>query len=171
VGVGLQSLVLGIALNIILLYLGFYLLLCGIICHVVKKHPGLVIGWGTFLPCAHYLPYFTSIDMRMIFYPYTYRSILIIQLIISYAFWMVLFILVFITAKNTSVKKHPLLFCGWAIFSQIYNFIFIAFDFGHIQEIMKFYLVLSWCTIIFLIVLVYYTMKYIYNYFKSENAV
>lgn len=56
-GVGLVSLVLSAAFtNPALTILGGYLLLCGVICQTVKKHPGLVIGWGTFLPCAYFLP-------------------------------------------------------------------------------------------------------------------
>src|SRR5665648_553794 len=84
-----------------------------------------------------------------------------IQLIVSYTFWAVLFLLVFITIKNTRVRKYPFLFCGWAIFSQVYGFIPIAFR--HTEETI--YLVLSWCTNIFLIVLVFFTVKYLYNYY------
>ncbi len=99
-GIGLLSVVFGVAFNnLALAILGGYLLLCGIICQIVKKHPGLVIGWGTFLPCAYFLPRVTSANMRMIFHPYAYQGGLKMQLIVSYAFWVVMFILIFITGK------------------------------------------------------------------------
>lgn len=160
-GIGLLSMIIGLALNLIVAVLGSYLLLCGIICHTIKKHPGLVIGWGTFLPCAYFLPWFTSANMKMVFHPYLYQGGFTIQLIVSYTFWAVLFLLVFITIKNTRVRKYPFLFCGWTIFSQVYGFIPIAFR--HTEETI--YLVLSWCTNIFFIVLVFFTVKYLYNYY------
>ncbi|MDD2497123.1 MAG: helix-turn-helix transcriptional regulator [Desulfitobacteriaceae bacterium] len=162
--VGLLSVVLGFALNMLLAVLGVYLILCGTICLAVKKHPGLVIGWGTFLPCAYLLPRFTSANMGMIFHPYIYENIgkWIIQLTISYVFWAVLILLIFVTVKNTRMKSHPFLFCGWAVFSQIYGFIPIAFR--HTEETMKSYLVLSWCAIVFLFVLLFFTGKSLYRH-------
>lgn len=165
--VGLLSVVLGFALNMLLAVLGVYLILCGTICLAVKKHPGLVIGWGTFLPCAYLLPRFTSANMGMIFHPYAYQGRLGIQLIVSYAFWAVLFLLIFITVKNTKMKNHSFLFCGWAVFSQIYGFIPIAFR--HTEETMKSYLVLSWCAIVFLFVLLFFTGKSLYRHLQIRE--
>lgn len=168
-GIGLLSMVLGVALNLLLAALGVYLLLCGTICLLVKKHPGLVIGWGTFLPCAYFLPRITSANMRMIFHPYIYDNIgnWTAQLTISYGFWAVLFLLIFVTVKNTRMKSHPFLFGGWAIFSQIYGLIPIAFR--HTEQTMKSYLVLSWCVIIFLSVLLFFTGKYLCRYLQIRK--
>lgn len=166
--IGLLSVVFGVAFNNpALAILGGYLLLCGIICQTVKKHPGLVIGWGTFLPCAYFLPWFTSANMRMIFHSYAYQGGLGIQLIVSYAFWAVLFLLIFVTVKNTRLKSHPFLFCGWVVFSQMYGFIPIAFR--HTEETMKSYIVLSWCAIVFLLVLLFFTGKSLYGYLKTSK--
>lgn len=166
-GVGLFSILLGVAFNLILAILGVYLILCGTICLTIKKHPGLLIGWGTFLPCAYLLPQFTSANMRMIFHPYVYQRGLGIQLIVSYAFWALLFLLIFITVKNTRIKKHPFLFSGWAVFSQVYGFIPIVFH--HSEKTMKSYLVLSWCVILLLITLVFFTWKCLYRCFQTRK--
>ncbi|MDD4570573.1 MAG: helix-turn-helix transcriptional regulator [Tepidanaerobacteraceae bacterium] len=166
-GIGLLSVVLGLALNLLLAVLGVYLIVCGTICLTVKKHPEPVIGWGTFLPCAYFLPWFTSANMRMIFHPYSYQGGLGIQLIVSYAFWAMLFLLIFITVKNTRMKSHPFLFSGWAVFSQIYGFIPIAFR--HTEETMKSYLVLSWCAIVILFVLLFFTGKCLYRYLQTRK--
>ncbi|MDD2216043.1 MAG: helix-turn-helix transcriptional regulator [Eubacteriales bacterium] len=167
--IGLLSVVLGVAFNLLLAVLGVYLLLCGTICLFVKKHPGLVIGWGTFLPCAYFLPWFTSANMRLIFHPYIYENVgdWIVQLTISYGFWAVLFLLIFVTVKNTRMKSHPFLFCGWAVFSQIYGFIPIAFR--HTEQTMKSYLVLSWCVIIFLFVLLFFIGKCLFRYLQTRK--
>lgn len=167
-GIGLLSVVLGVALNLLLTFLGLYLILCGAICLTIRKHPELVIGWGTFLPSAFLLPRFTSANMSMIFHPYVYQRGLGIQLVVSYAFWAVLFLLIFITIKNTRIKRYPFLFCGWAVFSQVYGFIPIVFH--HTKETMKSYLVLSWCVILLLIVLVFFTGKYLYAYFRTVKG-
>ncbi|ABX42335.1 helix-turn-helix domain-containing protein [Lachnoclostridium phytofermentans] len=161
-GVGLQCMVLGLFLNILLAVLGGYLILCGIICQAIQKHPGLVIGWGTFLPCAYFLPRITSANMIMIFLSYAYRGGWTIQLIISYAFWTMLFLLIFTTVRKTRMKNYPFLFCGWAIFFQVYGFIPIAFRYT--GKIEKFYIAFSWCVILFLIVLLFFTGKCIYSY-------
>lgn len=164
--VGLLSMVLGIAFNnTALAIFGGYLILCSMVCLTFKKHPGLVIGWGTFLPCAYFLPWFTSANMRMIFHLYVYQRKLRMQLIVSYAFWLVLLLLIVITIKNTRMKNHPFLFCGWVILSQVYGFIPVAFR--HTEETTKYYLVLSWCVILFLIVLAFFTGKWLYGYLKS----
>jgi len=166
-GVGLLSIVLGLAVNLSLSFLGGYLLLCSIICLTFKNHPELMIGWGTFLPCAYLLPRITSANMGMIFHPYVYQGELPLSLIVSFSFWIVLFLLIFVTVNRTRMKKHPLLFCGWAVFSQIYGFIPIAFR--HTEETMKSYLILSWCVILFLLVLLFFTGKSLYGYLKSSK--
>ena len=170
-GIGLLSLVLGVALNLSLVLLGVYVILCGTICLTVKKHPGLVIGWGTFLPCAYFLPWFTSANMGTIFHPYFYENIgtWTMQLSISYGFWAVLFMLVFITIKNTRMKNHPFLFCGWAVFSQIYGFIPIAFRYT--EETINSYLALSWCAIALLFVLLFFTGKSLYEYLQARKQI
>lgn len=122
----------------------------------------------SFLPCAFLLPRFTSANMGTIFHPYFYENFgsWTMQLLISYGFWAVLFLLVFVTVKNTRMKSHPFLFCGWAVFSQIYGFIPITFR--HTDETIKSYLVLSWCAIAFLFVLLFFTRKSLYRYHQTK---
>ena len=164
-GVGLLSIVLGLTVNILLSFLGGYLLLCSIICLTFKNHPGLVIGWGTFLPCAYLLPRITASNMRMIFHPYVYQEGLSIPLIISFGFWIVMILLTFVTVKRTKIQKHHFLFYGWGVFSLVYGFIPIAFN--HTEETMKSYLILSWCVISFFLLLLFFTAKRLYGYLKT----
>ncbi len=168
-GVGLLSIVFGFAINLLLLFIGGYLILCSIICLTVKKHPALTIGWLTFLPCVYFLPRMTSANMRMVFQPYVYQNIVEfrVQLIVSYAFWAVFLLLIFATVKSTRFRAHPVLFCGWAVFSQVYSFIPIVFQATEKTE--KSYLVLSWCAIGYLLALLFFTGKSLYSHFKTKK--
>lgn len=166
-GIGLFSAVLGLALNLLLAFLGAYLALCGLICLFVKKHSGLVIGWGTLLPCACILPWFTSANMKMVFQPYVYQSGMVIQLVVSYSFWALLFLLICATVKNTRMKKHRFLLCGWAILSQSYGHIPVAFHAAEVE--IKSYLIVAWCVLLLAIVLVFFTGRCLLQHYKSAK--
>lgn len=170
-GVGLLSVVFGIFLNLLLAALGGYLLLCSIICLTVKKHSGLVIGWATYLPCAYFLSWVTGANMRMVFQPIFYWefSEFTGQFIVSYGFWALLFLLAFVTVRKTRLKKHPFLFFGWVVFLQIYSFIPIAFRYT--EEIDKYYIIVSWCVIIFFLALLFFTGKNILAYLKNAKQI
>lgn len=55
--------ILGAALCPELLYLAGYLLLCSIVCFVVKRYAGLVIAWPTVLGLALTAPYLFSVPV------------------------------------------------------------------------------------------------------------
>lgn len=167
-GVGLLGALLSLALGFVLLIPAAYLFFCSIICFTIKKHPGLTIGWLTFLPTAYFLPWFTSAGMKMIFHPHVYAEGWTIQLIVSYSFWFILFLLTFVTAKRTSFKKHPFLFCGWMVFSQIYGF--AAIPFLTTENTERYYKILSWLTILFLFVLLFFTGKSLREYLKNRDS-
>lgn len=166
-GVGLLCLVLGIVLNLLLVILGGYLLFCGLICQSVKKHPGLAIGWVTFLPCAYFLPRVTGANMRMIFVPYVYQAGFEMGLVISYAFWALLICLLWLTIRNTRANRHPVLLCGWALFPPVSDFIPIAFR--ATEETGAIYIAISWCVILFLAALLFFTGKSLRAYLQTAK--
>ena len=57
-GVGLFTCILGGVSGREMLILGFYGIICGVICLTVKRHAGLVIAWVIFLPVFFLSPYF-----------------------------------------------------------------------------------------------------------------
>ena len=89
-GVGLLSVVLGLTVNILLSFLGGYLLLCSIICLTFKNYPGLVIGWGIFSLVYGFIP---------IAFNYTEETMKS-YLILSWCVISFFLLLVFFTAKR-----------------------------------------------------------------------
>jgi transcriptional regulator with XRE-family HTH domain len=167
---GLFSIVIGLGLQFpLLLLLGGYLLLCSMICLMIKKHAGLVIGWGTFIPAALYLPQFTSANMTMVFNPYVYRAGLGIQLIVSYVFWVLLFLLIFATTRHTRLKNHLPLVFGWVIFSQVHGFIPIGFQSS--SEVAKAYLMFARCVTLLFLILLFFTGRALYRHFQLKKQV
>ncbi|MEG1989051.1 MAG: hypothetical protein RR035_07665, partial [Oscillibacter sp.] len=134
-------------------------------CLGVKRHPGLVIGWGTLLPCTYCLPWFTGCNPRMILQPSAYREGLYIQLMISYGLWALLFLLLFLTIRNTRMRQHPWLFSGWVVFSQLYEFVPIALRCT--EETPGYYIALSYGVILLLTTLLFFTGKALYSHFKA----
>ena len=164
---GLFSITLGLLLNLLLLFLGLYFLLCGIICLTVRRHPGLVIAWGTFLPVLFLLPRMSAFSLLRIFHPIAYEHGLDVPLIVSYCFWAALLALVLITARVTPARRHPFLLCGWVILSQVYGFIPIAFLHG--EGALPFYLGLSWAVLLLLVLLLIGTGRAIFQYRRSKS--
>ena len=115
-GVGLLSVVLGLVFSPLLLILGGYLILCGLVFLLASKyHPGLLIGWGTFLPLAWLLPQFTGTSMLIFFSPYFYTQPFAwrIEFIVAAVFWGIDLLLILLTVTRTSLRAHPVLFGGW----------------------------------------------------------
>lgn len=168
-GVGLLSAVLGLAVSLLLVGLGVYLVWCGLICLLVKKHAGLVIGWCTFLPWTYVLPLFTSARMAMVFHPAMYREGLRVQLVVAFGFWVILFLLVGLTVRNTRLRRHPLLFCGWVILSQCVGFIPIVFQ--PAGKALPAYRTVGWGTLALAAALVFWTGRCLYLHIRqSKNA-
>lgn len=165
-GVGLLSIVLGLALDLLLVFLGGYLALCGVVCLLVKKHPGLVVGWSTFLVCVYFLPRVTSTGLRIIFLPFAYREELWIQLIVAYCFWALLLLLLARTIKTTRLGKHPLLFLGWVLLSQNYGFIRMLFDSAKQPWP---HLVFAWCILLLSIGLTGLTARVVVQRYRAAE--
>ncbi len=100
--VGLLSFLLAFAFGGGLAILGGYLIVCSILCLLVKKHVGLVIGWTTFILCILLLTPFTGIHMLYVFVPSYWGTI---NSLFGLVMWIVLALLLFFTYR-IFLKRH-----------------------------------------------------------------
>ena len=102
---GLLCCILALALGGGLVIIGGYIILCSILCLLVKKHAGLIIGWITLLQAVILTPYFTGIRIFGIFHPGYFRHGLSITHIAAIAIWIIFFILVVFTVRAFRKRK------------------------------------------------------------------
>jgi len=92
-----------------LFYIGLYILLCALVCILVKRHAGLIIGWGTLLLLAVLTPYFTGIRLFSVLRPEYYRNGISAIQIITFIIWAAFFLLCWCTIrawrKNAQKEK------------------------------------------------------------------
>ena len=74
-GVGLLCGALAFLLGPVLLLPGGWLLLCGLICLLVKRHAALWIGWITLLPLLLWGSYFTGLSTTALFHRFFYITL------------------------------------------------------------------------------------------------
>lgn len=103
-GAGLLWTLLYLALWRALPLLGLYLSLCGALCLLIKRRPGLVIGWLTMALLIPFTRSFTSIRMFGIFSPAYYEYTSPGAQLLAYAMWLCLAALIFLTVR--AVKKR-----------------------------------------------------------------
>lgn len=82
-----------------LLIIGGYIIFCSVICLLVKKYAGLIIGWITMIQAIVLTPFFTGVRVFAVFNPGYYRYGLGINQIISIVMWQLVAVLIFFTAK------------------------------------------------------------------------
>ena len=87
-----------------LLIIGGYIIFCSVICLMVKKYAGLIIGWITMIQAIVLTPYFTGVRMFSVINPGYYRHGLGIDQIISIVMWLLIAVLIFFTAK--AIRKQ-----------------------------------------------------------------
>lgn len=87
-----------------LLIIGGYIIFCSVICLLVKKYAGLIIGWITMIQAIVLTPYFTGVRMFSVFNPGYYRHGFGINQIISIVMWLLIAVLIFFTSK--AILKH-----------------------------------------------------------------
>mgnify|MGYP003295081062 CR=1 FL=1 len=87
-----------------LLIIGGYIIFCSVICLLVKKYAGLLIGWITIFQAIVLTPYFTGVRMFSVFNPGYYRHGLGINQIVSIIMWLFVAVLIFFTAK--AIRKQ-----------------------------------------------------------------
>ncbi len=78
--------------------LGVLLILC-------KKRLGLCLSWFSFIMGERFCRYFTTINMNLIFKDYAYNDYYLLQLIFSFALWLILCVLVLATLVTLSKGK------------------------------------------------------------------
>lgn len=87
-----------------LLIIGGYIIFCSILCLLLKRFAGLIIGWITMIQAIVLTPSFTGVRMFSVFNPGYYRHGLGINQIISIVMWLLIAVLIFFTAK--AIIKH-----------------------------------------------------------------
>ena len=103
-GAGLLWTLLYLALRRALPLLGLYLSLCGALCLLIKRRPGLVIGWLTLAALIPFTWRFTSIRMFSVFSPAYYKNTGLAAQLLSWAMWLYLAALAAVTAR---AAKRP----------------------------------------------------------------
>lgn len=84
-----------------LLFLGGYLVLCGILCLTVRQHAVLIIGWMSAAFCFLFITYFTGINV----FSFLYHALALrknmnpAQLLIPLLVWGAFLLLLFFTAR------------------------------------------------------------------------
>ena len=102
---GLLCCILALALGGGLFIIGGYIILCSILCLLVKKHASLVIGWITLLQAVILTPYFTGVRPFAIFNPRYYHHGISWNHIVAIIMWIILFALAFLTVRALCSKK------------------------------------------------------------------
>ena len=97
-GAGLLWTLLYLALWRALPLLGLYLSFCGALCLLIKRRPGLVIGWLTMAALIPFTWSFTSIRMFSVFSPAYYKYTGLAAQLLSWAMWLYLAALAAVTA-------------------------------------------------------------------------
>ena len=82
-----------------LFVVGGYIILCSVLCLLLRKYAGLVIGWLTLLLTVILAPYFTGIQVFAIFDPGYYQDGISISQIITIGMWLLFCVLMFFTEK------------------------------------------------------------------------
>ena len=103
-GAGLLWTLLYLALWRALPLLGLYLSFCGALCLLIKRRPGLVIGWLTLAALIPFTWSFTSIRMFSVFSPAYYKNTGLAAQLLSWAMWLYLAALISFTAR---AAKRP----------------------------------------------------------------
>jgi len=99
-GVGLLCCLMALVFGSGLLVIGGYIIFCSVICLLVKKYAGLIIGWITILLIFFLSPYVTAVSMRAIFYPSFYHGGFSIKHIIVVALWIFVILLTVLTVRK-----------------------------------------------------------------------
>jgi len=104
-GVGLLCCLLALIFGSGLLIVGGYILFCSIICLLVKKYAGLIIGWITILLIFFLSPYVTGVNMLAILHRGFYQGPFSINHILTVALWLFTFLLIVLTVRESRKKK------------------------------------------------------------------
>ena len=103
--IGLLCCVFALMLGSGLLVIGGYIIFCSIICLLVKRYAGLIIGWITMLQAVILTPYFTGIRVFAVFRPAYYQNGISLNHIMAIVMWLIFFALTFFTIRAFRKRK------------------------------------------------------------------
>lgn len=104
-GIGLLCCLLALVFGSGLLIVGGYILFCSIICLLIKKYAGLIIGWITILLIFFLSPYVTGVSMLAIFHSGFYQGPFSVNHILTVALWLFACLLVALTVRAFRKKE------------------------------------------------------------------
>lgn len=102
---GLLCCILALGLGGGLLVIGGYITFCSIICLLVRRYAGLIIGWITLLQAVILTPYFTGVRVFAVFRPGYYQGGISWTHIVAIAMWLLFFVLIFFTVQAFRKRK------------------------------------------------------------------
>ena len=105
-GIGLLCCLLALVFGSGLLIIGGYIIFCSIICLLVKKYAGLIIGWITILLIFFLSPYVTGVNMLAVFHRGFYQGPFSINHIITVALWIFAILLTVLTVREFHKNKR-----------------------------------------------------------------
>ena len=103
-GIGLLCCVLALLFGSALAVIGAYLVLCSILCLLLKRHAGLVIGWSSLLVFMLISPYIIGINLFTIFHPHFFITKFTINKLVPIAFWTLFILLMFLSYR--AFRRH-----------------------------------------------------------------
>ncbi len=167
--VGLFGLLIGfLTLNILIIIITAYMILCGILCLIVKRRVGIFIGWITFLPLAFLMRFVTASSMHAVFIPYFYfhaESFSPFILVFSYLMWVFFITLFFLTLQKTRLQKYRFLLLGWIILyytrGSLFGFFPALFHFERTvsDPLLTASFIIGLIAFILLLILLFFTVK------------
>lgn len=103
-GIGLLCCVLALLFGSALAVIGGYLILCSILCLLLKRYAGLVIGWTSLLVFMLISPYIIGINLFSIFHPHFFITKFTINKFFPIAFWTLFILLMFLSYR--AFRRH-----------------------------------------------------------------
>lgn len=103
-GIGLLCCVLALLFGSALAVIGGYLVLCSILCLLLKRYAGLVIGWTSLLVFMLISPYIIGIGLFSIFHPHFFMTKFTINKIFPIAVWTLFILLMFLSYR--AFRRH-----------------------------------------------------------------
>ena len=103
-GIGLLCCVLALLSGGGLAVIGGYVVLCSILCLMLKRYAGLVIGWASLLVFILISPYIIGINLFSIFHPHFFITKFTINKIVSIVVWTLFVLLTFVSYRT--FRRH-----------------------------------------------------------------
>ncbi len=166
-GAGVFSVILGLVFGVMLLYLGIYLISCGLISFYAGRYAKFIILWITFSLFIFIAPYVTGgVYPLAIFSPYLYVERYLIQLAIAFGIWLLFAVLLYFSLRITRLKKYYALILSWIVGFGMFPNILIGFLTRDAETL---YIVAGTIALILLMINIFLTIRAIKKFKLSKQ--